>query len=117
MIELVINEATPSLNRFLGEDWRCKIKHRKRWAWLVRAARLQAKIYAPPKYPRATLTIERYGAKKLDADNCRGGMKFLTDSLVREGFIQDDSMDHIGEPVIRQILSKERKTIIRIEPS
>lgn len=116
MIVLTIPEPTPSLNRMTGTHWSRRQKLRKRWAWLVKAARLHAQAWESPQWARARVEIDRYGPRLLDADNCRAGTKPLMDSLVQEGFISDDSPQVIGEPAIRQILSKtERKTIVRIE--
>lgn len=116
MIVLTIDEPTPSLNRLLGVHWAKKGRIRKHWAWLVKAARLHAKAYESPRWPRARLTIERYGPQLIDHENFAAGTKFLTDSLVQEGFILDDSPKVIGQPTFTQIVSKtERKTIVRIE--
>jgi len=117
MIELTIPEATPSLNRMLGQHWAHKHELRKRWAWLVRAALLEAKIFERPRYARATVTIERTAGRKIDFENAMAGTKFLTDSLVQEGFILDDSPEIIGHPVLHQIIDKRlRQTRVRIEP-
>lgn len=116
MIVLTIPESTPSLNRMLGVHWAKKLRQRKHWAWLVKAARLHARAYESPRWPRARLTIERYGPRWIDPENFAAGTKFLTDSLVAEGFILDDSPKVIGKPTYTQIVSKtERKTIITIE--
>lgn len=114
MIELHIPEATPSLNRVWGGHWSKKHELRKRWAWLVRAARLQAKVFDPPNYPRAKLTIERFGGKHLDHDNFVAGTKPMMDSLVKEGFIVNDSPSHISTTYVQHV-GKQRGTVIRIE--
>jgi hypothetical protein len=117
MITLVIDESTPSLNPSIGQHWSYQHKLRARWHWLVKAALLNAKFYDQPKYPKATLTIERYGQRVLDADNCRAGMKALTDQLVRQGLLLDDRPAVIGEPVIRQFVAEPHRTVVRIEPA
>jgi hypothetical protein len=119
VIVLTIDEPTPSLNVvWSGAHWAKKVGLRRRWHWLVRAACLNGKVYEKPKYAKATVTIERYGPRLLDADNARGGAKMLCDQLVRQGLLLDDKPAVIGEPIIRQIVSKtERKTIVRIEPA
>ena len=116
MITLTIDESTPSLNPSIGQHWSYQHKLRKRWHWLVKAALLHAKVYEQPKYPKANLTIERYGQRILDADNCRAGMKALTDQLVRQGLLLDDRPAVIGEPVIRQFVAKLHRTVVTIEP-
>lgn len=116
MIELVIDECTPSLNPLLGQHWSHKHRLRAHWGWLVRRARLNAKVFDPPRFEHARVTIERTGSRMLDTDNLTGGCKGLIDLLVREGLIVDDSPDHIGQPVIRQIVDKKvRQTVVRIE--
>lgn len=116
MIVLTIPKPTPSLNVLLRGHWAKNRKLRKEWGWLVRQARLRSSIHMPPKWTRARITIERYGARILDADNFRGGTKFLTDSLVAEEIIADDSPAVIGEPTLRQFVEgKRRETIVRIE--
>ena len=115
MITLDIPEATPSLNRLLGEHWARKHRVRNLWHLLVTSARLDAKVYDRPQLAKARVTIERYGARILDADNCRAGTKFLTDALVKQGLLLNDTPAVIGEPLIRQIISKQRRTVVRIE--
>ena len=115
MIILTIPEPVPSINRVLWGHWSKKAKLRKHWAWLVKSARLHAKAYESPRWPRARLTIERYGGKHVDPDNFHAGAKVLVDSLVAEGFILDDSPAVIGEPTYRQFVGKERKTVVTIE--
>lgn len=115
MIVLEIPEPTPSGNQLNWSHWSKKSAQRKRWGWLVRAARLEARVFDPPRLARARITIERHGAKKLDADNARQGCKSLLDSLKVEGLILDDTTAVIGEPRIEQHIGKARKTVIRIE--
>jgi hypothetical protein len=115
VIVLTIDEATPSVNYAHGHHWSRKLKLRKRWAWLVKAALLNAGVHAPPRLARAKLTIERHGPRSLDADNFRAGTKWLQDSLVSAGIIADDTPAVIGEPTLRQFISKTRKTIVTIE--
>lgn len=115
MIVLEIDEPTPSVNYMLGYHWSKKLRFRKRWGWLVKAAMLRAKVHQPPKLSRARLTIERYGSRILDSDNFRAGTKWLQDSLVSEGIIVDDTPAVIGEPILIQHAGKVRKTVVRIE--
>jgi hypothetical protein len=117
VIVLTIDEPTPSLNVLLGNHWSKRRAHRERWRWLTRQALGAAKFWERPQWRKARVSIERHGPRILDADNYRAGTKFLTDSLVEAGILADDTPDVIGEPELRQVLSKtERKTIIHIEP-
>lgn len=116
MITLTIDEATPSLNLLLNDHWAKKVKMRRRWHWLVKIGLSDARIWERPCYPKARVTIERYGPRVLDSDNCRAGMKFLMDGLKLHGIILDDRPAVIGEPQIHQIVHKTlRRTVVRIE--
>src|SRR4051812_27611274 len=107
MIVLVFDEPSPSLNVMLRGHWRKNHKLRHRWWRLTQAALRRSSIFIPPKWSRAKIRIERYGPRILDADNFRGGTKFLTDSLVQEGIITNDTPEVIGEPELKQFVGKE----------
>jgi hypothetical protein len=115
VIVLIIDEPSPSLNVTMRGHWSKQHKLRNRWFWLVKAAIRRAQIWIPPKWPKAKIRIERYGPRILDADNFRGGTKFLTDALKQEGIITDDTPAVIGEPELRQIVGKESGTKVFVE--
>jgi hypothetical protein len=115
VIVLVIDEPTPSANQMLGRHWSTKHQMREKWGWLTKRAIRRAQLWVPPKWSRAKVRIERYGPRILDADNFRGGTKFLMDSLVAEGIITDDKPEVIGEPELKQFTGPERKTIVYVE--
>lgn len=94
MIILVLGEATPSRNAVDKLHWTARNRLRERWQWLIRVARLNERI-VPVRWPHALLTIERYGPRKLDHDNLVGGAKQLIDALKHEGFIVDDTPEHV----------------------
>jgi Holliday junction resolvase RusA-like endonuclease len=116
MIAYVLNipESTPSLNRIFQGHWSNRHRMRVKWAWLVRAARLDARLFPSQPLAKAKLTVERWGPRRLDFDNYVAGVKYLTDSLKTEGFIVDDSPDHILAQYIQHI--GPRHTRVRIEP-
>lgn len=114
MITLEIPVATPSLNPMLGQFWAKRVKQRRQWRWLVRAARLEAKFFPLAPLSRARVTIVRHGRRVLDKDNLYGGTKLLTDSLVSEGLLADDSPAHI-ELTVEQQVTKSPRTVVRIE--
>lgn len=116
MIVLDIPESTPSVNSSRGLHWSKMIRLRARWRWLVKAARLDAKLYAVSPLSKAKLTIERWGPRTLDSDNLVAGAKQLLDSLVEEGFIVDDKPECIGQPQYFQHIGP-RRTLVRIEPA
>lgn len=115
MIVLTIDEPTPSINVHMGHHWSRKHEVRQRWKWLVKRALREAGIWVPTRWAKATVKIERYGARILDSDNFRAGTKFLMDSLVQEGIIIDDKPAVIGEPELKQFSGKERKTVVYVE--
>lgn len=116
MIVLDIPESSPSLNIGLRLHWVKRHQLREKWQWLVKAARLEARVYPKAPLARARVTFERFGPKVLDHDNLVGGLKITTDCLVREGFIVDDTPACIGQPMYFQYIGP-RRTIIRIEPA
>jgi len=97
-IEIVIPEATPSLNEILR--WKANGQHREYTAlrdgyclW-IRAAMNKAGIFSERVTTdcRVKVAIERHCAGGgLDDDNFRGGCKPLLDALRLEGAIRDDS--------------------------
>lgn len=115
MIVLVFDEPTPSLNRLLRGHWAKNHRIRQKWQWLTKAALRRANLWIPPKWSKARIRIERYGGRLLDSDNFRGGTKFLTDALVQEEIITNDTPDVIGEPELKQIIGKERGTRVYVE--
>lgn len=115
MIVLEIPESTPSLNKTMRGHWSKQYRVRSRWHWLVRMARINAKVFTPPKYAKARVMIERTGPRLLDHDNLAGGAKFLIDGLRHEGLIENDTPAHI-QPQFHQIVDRKiRQTIVRIE--
>lgn len=101
-IRLDIPAAVPSLNKLLTMHWSARYRLRQEWAWLLRAAILDAQ--APRHtFERARVTIERSGPRKLDHDNAVGAGKLLIDHLVKEGFLVDDDDAHVVMQYKQQI--------------
>lgn len=115
MIVLNFDEATPSLNALHGHHFTKKHRLRVRWGWLVKAEVRRQQIWVPPRWAKARIRIERHGPRMLDYDNARAGLKPLLDSLVEEKLILDDKPSVIGEPELKQVISKIRKTVVYIE--
>jgi Holliday junction resolvase RusA-like endonuclease len=112
-ITLSLDKATPSLNELKGLHWSRMHKLRGEWQWLVKAAVLNDRVTVK-LLPKARITIERYGPRRLDHDNLVGGCKQLVDSLVREGFVKDDSPDHLVTQYFQHI-DQVPRTIVHIE--
>jgi len=113
VITLDLPMAVQSLNYLNKCHWAKRNRLLGQWQWLVKAAVLNDRIRVHV-IPKAKITIERYGPKKLDNDNFVGGAKGLVDSLVREGFLVDDSPDHLVAQYIQHI-DKTPRTIVHIE--
>jgi len=110
---LDIPESTPSLNYVFKGHWSNRHRLRVKWGWLVRAARLEAKLFPTSPLQKAKITVERWGPKTLDRDNLIGGCKAMIDSLKVEGFIVDDSPEHVETTFIQHI--GKRHTRVTIE--
>jgi hypothetical protein len=115
MITLEIPEKTPSLNRLMRAHWSNRHPQREYWQWLVREARLTAKLSPPQAPSKVRVTITRYGSKILDHDNLVGGAKLLVDALVREGFAKDDRPEHM-ETIYFQHVLKPHGMTVSIQP-
>ena len=116
MITLTIPELTPSLNVTLGGHWISRYKRRKHWSMLVLVAKSEARVFHVEPLEKASVTVTRYGGKKLDADNLAGGCKDLIDGLRDNGFIVNDDPDHLSVkfsqyPGVR----RGKRTVIEIE--
>lgn len=112
-LTLSLDQATPSLNEVNKMHWSQRNKMRGQWQWLVRAAVLNDKVTVV-QHQKARVTIERYGPRRLDHDNLVGGAKQLMDSIVREGFVVDDSPEHLLTEY-RQHIDRTPRTIVHIE--
>lgn len=100
--ELVIADATPSLNRTQRRHWTHGYRLKKRWmklVWVAVTNQLPMQRIVP--LPRAKVTVTRYAPRPIqDRDNRYGGAKSLIDALVKNGLIVDDSEDHIDLHVV-----------------
>ncbi len=112
MILLDIPDVTPSANVLNKMHWAARYKLRGQWQWLVKAAILNERIKVK-LIPHAKITVERFSSRLLDQDNFIAGTKGLMDSLVREGFIEDDSPKHLTAKYVQHI--GKPRTLIRIE--
>lgn len=124
MLVLEIDEPTPSVNRLHGHHWGKKLRERKRWGWLVKAALLtsrksweqnQAALALGFHKGRTELRIHRYGARRLDTDNAMAGCKFLIDALKAEGLIHDDHPKWL-DLAVHQHVGKPHRTLIELAP-
>lgn len=119
MITLHIDEPVPSENTLRRKHWRVIKANRDRWAWLVRIARLDARVAGraakPAHLKRAAVRIERYGKRTLDYDNFVAGAKALLDALVTEGFIVDDKPANVTVTYLQHRATPECTVVTIIE--
>jgi len=126
LLVLEIPEPMPSVNRLHGRHWGRKVKMNKRWAWLTRIALCEARRAAEPGDPiltaglwplkRAVVRVIRHGPRLLDPDNASGGLKWMIDSLVREGILTNDSPKHLTLPPVEQHIDRKNgRTVVIVE--
>ncbi len=115
MYELEIEIPTEALdankinrgNKFAHNALRQKIKQQV--CYLVRGKEPQVPL------ENFKLSITRHGARALDYDNLISSFKAYIDGLKLAGIIKDDSWKYIKQINTNQVISKEKKLVIRIE--
>ncbi len=102
MIELVLPEATPSLNVWQRMHWAVRKREQHKWAMIVYGALLIAgwSRISARAFGKRRLTIERFGVRALDPDNACGGAKPVIDELRHLGLLLDDTPEMV-ELVVR----------------
>jgi Holliday junction resolvase RusA-like endonuclease len=112
-VKLIINDIPPSNNQFIGNSKNFNIyrREKERWHWLIKAAG------RPPAKPlqKAIVTITYFfpDKRRRDPDNYSG--KMILDPLTREGYITDDSFDHVELRLVGSYDKKNSRTEIEIE--
>jgi hypothetical protein len=103
--QLVIDEVAPSPNTYLYRHWRYYKAVKDKWRWLVHIASI-ASGKPSEALPRSKVGIMRYGRLLLDPDNLVGAHKPVVDALKNNGFILDDTGDHIELDVRQEKVPK-----------
>ena len=114
MIELTLNEATPSLNKMIRLHWTVDRKLKAKWVKMVWVALRSQRMGPVQPFSRARVTITRISPRMLDRDNLFSSVKHPLDGLKICSVIVDDSPEHI-ELIVRQEKGKAG-TRIQIEP-
>lgn len=98
-LKFTIAELPKPINRLGGKHWAQMKRYRDYWHQLVAAAVCGKKPREPLR--RAKLTLVRYSSVAPDFDNLAGSWKPVIDGLQYCGVIENDSMAHIGVPVMQ----------------
>jgi hypothetical protein len=94
---MIPNHVTPSLNDSLGQNWKQRNQHRKRYEKIIWA--LTRNQHKGP----VRLEIYRHSSGTLDEDNLYGGCKQLVDALKNRKVIIDDTPAIIRERKYEQV--------------
>jgi Holliday junction resolvase RusA-like endonuclease len=94
MIRLELFDVPPSLNEWTRMHWSKQRKQKQAWLWEVISTALNAKV-GKPRYKQATIKITYYFTQQRRRDTDNYTPKFLMDSLVHVGIIQDDRADWV----------------------
>lgn len=90
-LRIVLPEASPSLNEFIGRRWYAKNKLKTAWVQLLLLAPGMHAARTAPATKRMRLDITRVGKRNLDRVNLWGGVKPVEDAMVTLGLLVDDS--------------------------
>lgn len=114
MIELLIPDVAPSLNKLLRMHWTRRKKLASLWQRWVWVALSQQGCQREFPFPKAKVSIERRGKRALDKDNLYGSAKVICDSLRYNRIIEDDTEKHI-DLTVTQCLGEPR-TMVYVWP-
>lgn len=112
MIERTIKRRTPSGNKSTFGHWRDYAKERDVWMILMRCA---FPVKHPPTH-RVRVHIISYRVRLCDRINGANGAKPILDSLVRLGYLFDDSEEWLDDTYDQVKCPRvEERTVIRVE--
>jgi Holliday junction resolvase RusA-like endonuclease len=119
LIVLEVPLRTPSLNEFNRAHWSRYHKIKKRWQSELQIARMKARLFGRPQFPKATILFERFAVQPiLDTDNRVAGLKPAIDAMVDNGILLADDDQHVSYSIVEIRVShrKEERTRITITP-
>jgi hypothetical protein len=113
ILDVTIPGLPPTINRSGRMHWAIQARN-------VRDQKDKVRSYIRgfiPRKPlkRAKLTLTRFSASPIDADNLANSFKSTVDSLVECGVLADDKMKNIGIPDYRWEKAERGKGYIRIQ--
>jgi len=108
---IVVNELTPSLNKWQRMHWGKRAKIKEKWHWLIKAEK-------PKKHDgKVRINYIRVSTQPMDLDGVGGSFKAIGDALVKAGVIEDDN-PYILRPLTvdwqKAESQKQQRSIIEI---
>lgn len=101
-----------STNQFFSRGhWGKRTKLKDDYRKLIRACNLQFKVKNPCKIEFSFY----FKGRLLDCDNNSSMGKFITDALVKEGILIDDTPDYVYQVTYRSSKDKKDYVVVRIE--
>ena len=115
MISFSIPDLPKMPNTLLRRHWAIVMKEKNKWHNLVRFYC----HYDGKPLPKARLTMTRVSVMQPDFDNLALSFKFVVDALVKQGVLENDTYQVIGESSYRWEKAskrKDQKITVNIEP-
>ena len=112
-VRITVPETPPSLNEILRMHYHERHKENERWAGLVAMFDNRRKRGEPFKKASVTITYYFGNRVKRDPDNFAG--KFILDSLVKTGVIEDDSFSNVDLLLVGKVDKDNPRTEILVE--
>jgi hypothetical protein len=119
MIEIVVPEVAPSLNRLMRMHWAKRRKLKKKWDWIIHVSMYQRGMdfAALRGGGKLQVRIIRRSVHILDPDNLHGAAKLILDAMCECGALIDDDPAHI-ELICEQERGTPQTTIkVMLAPS
>ena len=120
MIRLTVRTLPTSTNMLERMHWAVKRRMRRGFAWELRAALADidltpAPLIESPRPGKRRVSITIYRPRRLDPDNCAGGLKPLLDAMRDVGLIRNDSPRWLELVVDQRIEKVDCRTEITLE--
>lgn len=121
---IIIDETPLSKNKYVNMHWSKRADYKARIGWIILEFKkfeqsIKPTVYAELPYAKAKIIIDIFFKTKRKRDVANylgGGLVAILDILVDLGFIIDDNVEVIGQPLVFFHYDKEfPRTEIRIE--
>lgn len=112
-VKFQIDGLPKSTNQIARKHWAVQAKERRDWHRKVFLA-------VAPNFPnkplkKAKLHLTRHSSKCPDWDGMVSSWKAVIDGLVKSRVLEDDSMNHIGQPTYEWSKTKPKQGFITVE--